>query len=412
MEHRDGWGTRRGLQNRRTRCSLRLAVCPATPGLCALIGDRGGRAASRFSSERCGACDGGGSGWSLPRAELGTGRSAGDKTQGALKRFSAHPHPEDPLCGAILGCQPASTHCQGNAASQRGLKSLEPVGNGAGRAEIGGLPGACTHHLSLGPSVTGGAFSRDGEGPGRSLVPCCSLEVFSTLLALLLVELRDVLVPGGSCCPLGGTRMADALQDAGEESTAAMMPSQQRAEEGTSFSLKCIKDKKVPIGVTVVIAALLLTIIALAAKKCPSCPSCSSPVLPSCLENGIGYREKCFYFVEDETDWNRSQIFCRSLRAHLAIIDTQEELHFLLRYGSSLHYWIGLHREGSGPWKWSNGSLFSNRFEVRGKGQCAYINADGISSDWCSQLKYSVCSHPQKHPSGIQKDSEILLNFT
>lgn len=77
--------------------------------------------------------------------------SVGDKTQGALKRFSAHPHPEGPLCGAIRGCQPASTHCQGNAASQRGLKSLEPVGNGAGRAEIGGLPDACTHRLSLGP---------------------------------------------------------------------------------------------------------------------------------------------------------------------------------------------------------------------------------------------------------------------
>uniref|UniRef100_A0A8B9ML74 C-type lectin domain-containing protein n=1 Tax=Accipiter nisus TaxID=211598 RepID=A0A8B9ML74_9AVES len=136
--------------------------------------------------------------------------------------------------------------------------------------------------------------------------------------------------------------------------------------EGTHRgNTRCIKDKRVPIGVTVVIAALLLTIIALAGKcleveKCPSCPSHSSPVLPSCLENGIGYREKCFYFVENETDWNRSQIFCRSLRGHLATIDTQEELGFLLRYGSSLHYWIGLHREGSGPWKWSNGSLFNN----------------------------------------------------
>ncbi|NXS42849.1 CL2DR protein, partial [Balaeniceps rex] len=126
------------------------------------------------------------------------------------------------------------------------------------------------------------------------------------------------------------------------------------------FSLKCIKDKKVPIGVTVVVAALLLTIIALAAKKCPSCPSCPSAVLPSCLENGIGYREKCFYFVEDEADWNRSQISCLSFGAHLATIDTQEELRFLLRYGSSLHYWVGLRREGSGPWKWFNGSLFNN----------------------------------------------------
>ncbi|NWS64504.1 CLC2E protein, partial [Chunga burmeisteri] len=120
------------------------------------------------------------------------------------------------------------------------------------------------------------------------------------------------------------------------------------------FSLKCIKDKKVPIGVTVVIAVLLLTIIALAAKKCPSCPSCPSPILPSCHEKGIGYREKCFYFMENETNWNSSQNSCLSLGAHLATIDTQEELDFLLRYGISLHYWIGLRREGSGPWQWFN----------------------------------------------------------
>lgn len=46
-------------------------------------------------------------------------------------------------------------------------------------------------------------------------------------------------------------------------------------------SLKCIKDKKVPIGVTVVIAALLLTIIALAGKclevEVPTAKVLSSP---------------------------------------------------------------------------------------------------------------------------------------
>ncbi|NXX45561.1 CLC2E protein, partial [Tricholaema leucomelas] len=124
--------------------------------------------------------------------------------------------------------------------------------------------------------------------------------------------------------------------------------------------LKCIKDKKVPIGVTVVIAALLLTIIALAAKKCPSCPSCPSPTLPSCLANGVGYRQKCFYFMEDKADWNRSQSSCLALGAHLATIDTWEELRFLLRCASSAHHWVGLRREGSGPWHWLNGSLLTN----------------------------------------------------
>ncbi|NXN61137.1 CLC2E protein, partial [Rynchops niger] len=126
------------------------------------------------------------------------------------------------------------------------------------------------------------------------------------------------------------------------------------------LSLKCIKDQKVPIGVTLVVAALLLTVIALAAKKCPSCPSCPSPVLSSCLENGIGYGEKCFYFVETEADWNSSEISCLALGAHLATIDTVKELDFLLRYGHSVHYWVGLHRDSSGPWKWLNGSLYNN----------------------------------------------------
>uniref|UniRef100_A0A672U441 C-type lectin domain-containing protein n=1 Tax=Strigops habroptila TaxID=2489341 RepID=A0A672U441_STRHB len=97
-------------------------------------------------------------------------------------------------------------------------------------------------------------------------------------------------------------------------------------------------------------------------KKFPSCPACPSPNHSSCLENGIGYREKCFYFVEDEAEWNRSETFCRSLGAHLATIDTWQELRFLLRYGGSLHYWIGLRREGSAPWTWFNGSLFNNSY--------------------------------------------------
>ncbi|XP_068779949.1 C-type lectin domain family 2 member B-like [Struthio camelus] len=162
------------------------------------------------------------------------------------------------------------------------------------------------------------------------------------------------------------------------------------------FGLKCIKDKKVPVGVTVVVAALLIAIIALAAKKCQPCPSCSSPVLPGCPEDGVGYGEKCFYFVEAEADWKSSESSCLSLGAHLGTIDSPKELRFLLRYGESLPYWIGLRREGSGPWKWPDGSFFTNSFEVRGEGQCAYLNAEGVDSDRCSRAKAAVCSRRPK----------------
>uniref|UniRef100_A0A8B9ZWB4 C-type lectin domain-containing protein n=1 Tax=Anas zonorhyncha TaxID=75864 RepID=A0A8B9ZWB4_9AVES len=83
-----------------------------------------------------------------------------------------------------------------------------------------------------------------------------------------------------------------------------------------AFSLKCLKDKLIPIGVTISFCLF-------PARKCPSCPS---PILPSCPGNSIGFREKCFYFVQNETNWNESQSFCLSLGAQLATIESQEDM--------------------------------------------------------------------------------------
>uniref|UniRef100_A0A8V5GU64 Uncharacterized protein n=1 Tax=Melopsittacus undulatus TaxID=13146 RepID=A0A8V5GU64_MELUD len=138
-------------------------------------------------------------------------------------------------------------------------------------------------------------------------------------------------------------------------------------------------------------------------KKSPSCPPCPTPSHSGCREHGIGYRQRCFYFVEDAAEWNQSESFCQTLGAHLASIRTWEELRFLVRYGGSRHHWIGLRREGAAPWMWVNGTLFNNEFQVRGRGQCAFVDGDGISSDWCSLMKFSVCSHPQ---AGSRSDPE------
>nr|XP_038043894.1 uncharacterized protein LOC106019355 isoform X7 [Anas platyrhynchos] len=60
--------------------------------------------------------------------------------------------------------------------------------------------------------------------------------------------------------------MAETLPDAGEDPTAVMMSPRQRATE-TTFSLKCLKDKLIPIGATVLVTALVITVIALAACR-------------------------------------------------------------------------------------------------------------------------------------------------
>lgn len=48
------------------------------------------------------------------------------------------------------------------------------------------------------------------------------------------------------------------------------------------------------------------------------------------------------------------------------------------------------------------------RFDIQGNGHCAYTNSHRISSDRCSETKFSICSHLQRHSSEVQKDPEIL----
>lgn len=138
---------------------------------------------------------------------------------------------------------------------------------------------------------------------------------------------------------------------------------------------------------TVLVAALLIAVIALAAQKRPPCPPCptAAPHLPGCPNDGIGVGLQCFYFVEDAADWDGGQRFCLSRGAQLAAVGTPQEL-----------YWIGLRRDRSGPWMWANGSLFNNAYSIEGSGRCAHTDGGGIGSAECSRPKRSVCSRPQR----------------
>ncbi|XP_043384951.1 C-type lectin domain family 2 member D isoform X7 [Chelonia mydas] len=164
------------------------------------------------------------------------------------------------------------------------------------------------------------------------------------------------------------------------------------------FSLKCIKDKRIPITVTVVITALIIVIIALAAKKTPPCPRCPPHVTAACPDGWVGYQGNCYFFSETEGNWSTSQSHCSSLNASLASIESLTELNFMLRYRGIPYCWIGLQREqGQGqPWKWTNGTIFNNLFPVRGEGQCAYLNEHGVSSSRCYSERHFICKQPDE----------------
>ncbi|XP_006875544.1 PREDICTED: C-type lectin domain family 2 member D [Chrysochloris asiatica] len=104
-------------------------------------------------------------------------------------------------------------------------------------------------------------------------------------------------------------------------------------------------------------------------------------VCTACRKEWIGFRGKCYYFSEDTRNWTHSQKFCASMEASLVLIETQEELNFLKRYKGPSDHWIGLSRESSRDiWKWTDGTNHNNSFIIKGVGECAYLNDNGVSS--------------------------------
>nr|XP_020669769.1 C-type lectin domain family 2 member B-like isoform X2 [Pogona vitticeps] len=120
---------------------------------------------------------------------------------------------------------------------------------------------------------------------------------------------------------------------------------------------------------------------------------CFTVLTASCPDGWVGYGRICYYFADEEKDWESSKNNCSAFNASLAVVDSQEEMGFLARYKTPADHWIGLQRESEGqPWRWTNGTPFNNWFQVRGGAECAYINQEGFASSSCSRIERWICS--------------------
>ncbi|XP_020671471.3 C-type lectin domain family 2 member D [Pogona vitticeps] len=163
-------------------------------------------------------------------------------------------------------------------------------------------------------------------------------------------------------------------------------------EDSAAFIPKCITDKKYTLAAALLITVLTIALIAVAVKKPAPCPHCPPPIDASCPDGWVGYQGKCYYISADERNWTASEKYCSSSGASLAVIDTKQELDFWVNFTGPFHYWIGLSRETAQAWKWPNGTVFENQFDVRGEGNCAYINNKGLSSSRCTTPNNFLCS--------------------
>ncbi|XP_053159995.1 collectin-12-like isoform X5 [Hemicordylus capensis] len=92
------------------------------------------------------------------------------------------------------------------------------------------------------------------------------------------------------------------------------------------------------------------------------CPHMDVPVLygPACPTDWIGYERNCYFFSEEERNWTFGQSFCSSLGSFLAVIESEPEKVFILRYKGKADHWIGLKKDSNQAWKWADGTEFNN----------------------------------------------------
>ncbi|XP_030399759.1 C-type lectin domain family 2 member D-like isoform X2 [Gopherus evgoodei] len=198
-------------------------------------------------------------------------------------------------------------------------------------------------------------------------------------------------------CP---TCYMDQSENGGETAKALTNPpgsqTKNRSDESHFWLFHIVwKYTLVTVLFLVFLISAVIVLVVVSSRPCPNHAASTCPV------NWIGsqgrtYPWKCYYFSQVDGDWNSSQRNCSSLGASLATVDTWEEKEFMLHYKGHSETWIGLTREQvEKPWKWVNGTPFKNQFQIRGGGECAYLNDDkGVSSSRCSTGRRWVCSRP------------------
>lgn len=106
-------------------------------------------------------------------------------------------------------------------------------------------------------------------------------------------------------------------------------------------------------------------------------------VLPPGGDDWIRQGNKCYNFSEVQGNWTVAKDSCTALNSSLAVIDTQEELNFLMCRKGADDHWIGLQRDSGKPWAWVDGrSLLtwqiSDKFQIKNEGHAAYLNHNDV----------------------------------
>ncbi|XP_069506597.1 killer cell lectin-like receptor subfamily B member 1A [Ambystoma mexicanum] len=149
------------------------------------------------------------------------------------------------------------------------------------------------------------------------------------------------------------------------------------------------------ITVSLIAAVLLLGVLILGAivsVKSPPPEVPSPPRVEPCPLNWLYNGRKCYHFSKEVAEWEDSQIFCSSYNASLALIDTEEELDFMLDLICRKHMWIGLRHNGT-QFHWVNGTACNSTVcAITDEGECVYMGSNALRVSGCSLTRPFICT--------------------
>ncbi|XP_073480467.1 uncharacterized protein [Aquarana catesbeiana] len=82
-----------------------------------------------------------------------------------------------------------------------------------------------------------------------------------------------------------------------------------------------------------------------------------SPSNPLCSEGWKHYGLSCYYLSSDKKPWIASKKDCEDRKAHLVVINSEEEMNFLRGIANRKTFWIGL-TDADGTWRWVDGTPY------------------------------------------------------
>uniref|UniRef100_A0A3P9PGL8 C-type lectin domain-containing protein n=1 Tax=Poecilia reticulata TaxID=8081 RepID=A0A3P9PGL8_POERE len=148
----------------------------------------------------------------------------------------------------------------------------------------------------------------------------------------------------------------------------------------------------------------------------PSLSSClcvpGSSTGPCCPPDWTRFGSDCYFFSQQQLNWNQSQSWCERKSAHLVILHSDQEWDFVTKKSVPLLYWVGLTDWRTGRWEWVNQTPYSierrrwvpgqpDAWTGHGMGpedeDCAHLHSNGRLND----IHCSTGLSSQSPPSSV-----------